>query len=54
MPIEPDVGYAVYNEEGQLRIYCKSIGLYLHMYMRKKCKVNAINLNADKNIKPQE
>jgi len=33
MPLEPDVGYALYNEEGQLRIYCKSIGLYLHMYM---------------------
>ncbi|MEA4855194.1 molybdopterin-dependent aldehyde oxidoreductase [Solidesulfovibrio sp.] len=33
LPIEPDVGYAFYDEDGILRIYSKSIGLYLHLYM---------------------
>jgi len=33
LPIEPDVGYAMYDEDGILRIYSKSIGLYLHLYM---------------------
>ena len=33
LPIEPDVGFALYDEEGKLRIYSKSIGLYLHLYM---------------------
>ncbi|GFM35210.1 molybdopterin-dependent aldehyde oxidoreductase [Desulfovibrio subterraneus] len=33
MPIEPDVGFAFFNEEGKLCIHSKSIGLHLHMYM---------------------
>ncbi len=33
MPIEPDVGFAYFNEEGKLCIHSKSIGLHLHLYM---------------------
>ncbi|MFI3271024.1 MAG: molybdopterin cofactor-binding domain-containing protein [Pseudomonadota bacterium] len=33
MPIEPDVGFAFYNEDGKLCIHSKSIGLHLHLYM---------------------
>lgn len=33
MPIEPDVGFAFFNEEGKLCIHSKSIGLHLHLYM---------------------
>ena len=34
LPIEPDVGFAYFNEtDGQLKIHTKSIGLYLHLYM---------------------
>jgi aldehyde oxidoreductase len=33
LPIEPDVGCAYMNEQGQLVIHSKSIGLHLHLYM---------------------
>ncbi|NLZ17997.1 MAG: molybdopterin-dependent oxidoreductase [Desulfobulbaceae bacterium] len=33
LPIEPDVGFAYYNDEGKLVIHSKSIGLHLHLYM---------------------
>jgi len=33
MPIEPDVGFAYYNDEGKLVIHSKSIGVHLHLYM---------------------
>lgn len=33
MPIEPDVGFAFFNEDGKLCIHSKSIGLHLHLYM---------------------
>lgn len=33
MPIEPDVGFAYFNEDGKLCIHSKSIGLHLHMFM---------------------
>ncbi len=33
MPIEPDVGFAYFNDEGKLVIHSKSIGLHLHLYM---------------------
>jgi len=33
MPIEPDVGFAYYNEDGKLVIHSKSIGVHLHLYM---------------------
>ena len=33
MPIEPDVGFAYKNDEGQLVIHSKSIGLHLHAAM---------------------
>lgn len=33
LPIEPDVGFAYYNDEGKLVIHSKSIGIHLHMYM---------------------
>ncbi|MGC7872016.1 molybdopterin-dependent aldehyde oxidoreductase [Desulfosporosinus sp. SYSU MS00001] len=33
MPIEPDVGYAFFDEEGKLIIHSKSIGIHLHQAM---------------------
>jgi aldehyde oxidoreductase len=33
MPIEPDVGFAYYNDEGKLIIHSKSIGIDLHAAM---------------------
>ncbi len=33
MPIEPDVGFAYYDEEGRLTIHSKSIGIHLHHAM---------------------
>ncbi|HEY8910912.1 MAG TPA: molybdopterin cofactor-binding domain-containing protein [Desulfosporosinus sp.] len=33
LPLEPDVGYAFYNEDGKLVIHSKSIAIHLHMYM---------------------
>ena len=33
MPIEPDVGYAYFNDEGKLVVHTKSIGLNLHRPM---------------------
>ncbi|WP_088225443.1 molybdopterin-dependent aldehyde oxidoreductase [Desulfosporosinus sp. FKB] len=33
MPIEPDVGFAFFNEEGKLIIHSKSIGIHLHQAM---------------------
>jgi aldehyde oxidoreductase len=33
MPIEPDVGFAYMNDDDQLVIHSKSIGLHLHLYM---------------------
>ncbi len=33
LPIEPDVGFAYFNDEGKLVIHSKSIGLHLHLYM---------------------
>ncbi len=33
MPIEPDVGFAYYNEDGKLCVHSKSIGLHLHLLM---------------------
>jgi len=33
LPLEPDVGYAFYNEDGKLIIHSKSIAIHLHMYM---------------------
>jgi aldehyde oxidoreductase len=33
LPIEPDVGFAYYDEDGKLMIHSKSIGLHLHLYM---------------------
>ncbi len=33
MPIEPDVGFAYYTEDGKLHIHSKSIGVHLHLYM---------------------
>jgi aldehyde oxidoreductase len=33
MPIEPDVGFAYYNDDGKLVIHSKSIGLHLHLFM---------------------
>jgi aldehyde oxidoreductase len=33
LPIEPDVGFAYYNDEGRLVIHSKSIGLHLHAAM---------------------
>lgn len=33
MPIEPDVGFAFFDEEGKLIIHSKSIGIHLHQAM---------------------
>ncbi len=33
MPIEPDVAFAYYDDEGKLTIHSKSIGVHLHLYM---------------------
>ena len=33
MPIEPDVGFAYYNDDNKLVIHSKSIGVHLHLYM---------------------
>jgi aldehyde oxidoreductase len=33
LTIEPDVGFAYYDEEGRLTIHSKSIGIHLHLYM---------------------
>jgi aldehyde oxidoreductase len=33
LTIEPDVGFAYFDEEGRLTIHSKSIGLHLHLYM---------------------
>lgn len=33
LPIEPDVGFAYYDEEGRLTIHSKSIGIHLHHAM---------------------
>ncbi|WP_088186599.1 molybdopterin-dependent aldehyde oxidoreductase [Desulfosporosinus sp. FKA] len=33
MPIEPDVGYAFFDEDGKLIIHSKSIGIHLHQAM---------------------
>ena len=33
LPIEPDCGFAYYDEEGRLTIHSKSIGIHLHAYM---------------------
>ncbi|SDH36783.1 molybdopterin-dependent aldehyde oxidoreductase [Desulfosporosinus hippei] len=33
LPIEPDVGFAFFNEEGKLIIHSKSIGIHLHQAM---------------------
>ena len=33
MPIEPDVGFAYYDEEGRLTIHSKIIGIHLHHAM---------------------
>lgn len=33
LPMEPDVGFAFFNEKGILNIHCNSIGLYLHRNM---------------------
>lgn len=33
MPIEPDVGFAYYSDDGKLHIHSKSIGVHLHLYM---------------------
>ncbi len=33
MPIEPDVGFAYYSDDGKLHIHSKSIGVHLHVYM---------------------
>jgi aldehyde oxidoreductase len=49
MPIEPDVGCAYMNEQGQLVIHSKSIGLHLHLYMIAP----GIGLEADKIVMVQ-
>jgi len=33
LTIEPDVGFAYYDEEGRLTIHSKSIGIHLHLFM---------------------
>ena len=33
LPIEPDTGFAYYNDEGQLIIHSKSIAIYIHKHM---------------------
>ena len=33
LPIEPDVGFAYYDDEGRLTIHSKSIGIFLHHAM---------------------
>lgn len=33
LPIEPDVGFAYFDEEGRLTIHSKSVGIYLHRDM---------------------
>jgi len=33
MPIEPDVGFAYYDDDKKLHIHSKSIGVHLHLYM---------------------
>ncbi len=33
LPIEPDVGFAYYSDDGKLHIHSKSIGVHLHLYM---------------------
>lgn len=33
LPLEPDVGFAYYDEEGRLAIHCKSIALHAHAAM---------------------
>ncbi len=33
LTMEPDVGFAYYDEEGRLTIHSKSIGIHLHLYM---------------------
>ncbi|TVM16335.1 aldehyde oxidoreductase [Oceanidesulfovibrio indonesiensis] len=33
MPIEPDVGFAYFGEDGKLMIHSKSIGVHLHLLM---------------------
>ncbi len=33
MPIEPDVTFAYYADDGKLHIHSKSIGVHLHLYM---------------------
>ena len=30
LPLEPDVGFAYFNEDGKLIIHSKSIGIHLH------------------------
>ncbi|HMM39888.1 MAG TPA: molybdopterin-dependent oxidoreductase [Desulfovibrio sp.] len=49
LPIEPDVGCAYMNEQGQLVIHSKSIGLHLHLYMIAP----GIGLEADKIVMVQ-
>ncbi len=33
MPIEPDVAFAYYSDDGKVHIHSKSIGVHLHLYM---------------------
>ncbi|MDR1922422.1 MAG: xanthine dehydrogenase family protein molybdopterin-binding subunit, partial [Candidatus Adiutrix sp.] len=33
MPIEPDVAFAFYSDDGKLHIHSKSIGVHLHLFM---------------------
>lgn len=50
MPIEPDVGFAYYNDDGKLVIHSKSIGLHLHLYMATPSP-NRVSSPTETNVK---